>query len=308
MTQIRTRAFANRIEEYLLDPESYQEQRFDSSLFTVIKKTSPRATLYGDVFHVTKELQGICFGPHIELVMILLDHAYNCLTDNTTLQQFSHAMACAMQAFAEPITIGGCASFPDPNFLLHGIGKKTLDASIERFERNGRIIHETIARKDGFIEKHRGPIHLENDIKIFVEEGAAEDCFGLCCYITREDEEEPHGTDRSYIAKVSFFLDALHKEIYVITIQGQRVQSFNKNRSRDFARLGAMLGMDPRAFVLKKVCELGLAEGYTKIRVIRPAQHPMFIDNHSGFTARYEPVIRQAGIREENGCYLQSDL
>jgi hypothetical protein len=29
-------------------------------------------------------------------------------------------MAEAMQTFAEPIAVGGCGSFPDPIFLLHG--------------------------------------------------------------------------------------------------------------------------------------------------------------------------------------------
>lgn len=107
---------------------------------------------------------------------------------------------------------------------------------------------------------------------------------------------------------MSFFLDELNKEIYVITIQGQRVQSADKNRSRNYARLAAALAMDPRAFVLRQVCELAKAEGYVKIRVIRPEHHTMFVDNHVGFMARYEPIIRQAEITEENGCYLQGAI
>ncbi len=308
MTQIRTRAFANRIVEYLLDPASYSEKKFDSSLFTVVRKNSIRATPYGEVTSVSRELHGVCFGPHIELVMILLRHAYRGLCDSTTPRQYSRAISGAMQTFAEPIAIGGRASFPDPSFLLHGISKKNLAAAVRRFECNGRIIHETMALADAFLREYSGPLHLEHDLKMFVEEGVAEDCFGLCCYITREKEEYPHGTDKSYIAKVSFFLDALNREMYVITIQGQRVYSADKNRSRYFARLAAVLGMDPRTFVLKKVCELGRAQGYRKIRVIRPEHHPMFIDGHSGFTAQYEPVIRQAGITETCGCYLQRDL
>jgi hypothetical protein len=34
----------------------------------------------------------------------------------------------------------------------------------------------------------------------------------------------------------------------------------------------------------------------------------MFFDRHEGFMARYEPVIIQAGIDRENGCYLESSL
>ncbi|MDH3349841.1 MAG: hypothetical protein OEM02_17270 [Desulfobulbaceae bacterium] len=308
MTKIRIKAFANRVEEFLIDPSTYNEKRFDSSLFTVIKTIGTRATLYGDVSRVEKTLHGLCFGGHIELVMILLDHAYKGLTDKTTIYQYSRAIAGAMQSFATPIAVGGSGSFPDPNFLLHGINQTTLNALIKRFENNGRIIHETIALKDKFIEKYGDQVHIEHDLKILVEEGAAEDCFGLCCYITKADELDPHGTDKSYISKVSFFLDRLNKEIYVITIQGQRVYSTDKNRSRNFARLAATMGMDPRAFVLKKVCELGKSEGYETIKVIRPKHHPMFFDKHEGFMARYEPIIKQAEIKEENGCYLQKDL
>jgi len=309
MTKIRLKAFANRIEEFLIDPSSYEEKRFDSSLFTVVrKKREQPAALQGDTAIFDKELHGLCFGAHIELVMILLSHAYRGLRDKTTCHQYSQAIAEAMQSFAEPIAIGGCASFPDPNFLLHGINRTTLAAVIERFKSNGRIIHETIARKDAFIRKYGAQTNLDHGLKMLVEEGAAEDCFGLCCYITRADESHPHGTDRSYIAKVSFFLDDLYREIYVITIQGQRVNAADKSRSRDYARLAAAMGMDPRAFVLRKVCDLGRAEKYKKIKVIRPEHHPMFLDNHKGFMARYDPVIREAEINEENGCYLQSAL
>jgi hypothetical protein len=306
MTKIRSRAFANRIEEFLLDPASYEEKRFDSSLFTVVKKKRIHSTLYGDVSIVNKELHGLCFGAHIELVMILLDLAYKGLQDKTTVNQYAHAIADAMQSFATPIQVGGSASFPDPCFLLHGMNRTTINAVVKRFENNGRIIHETIARRNLFIKKYGGQTYLEHDLKMLVEEGAAEDCFGLCCYITSKDEPRPHGTDKSYIAKVSFFMDALNKEIYVISIQGQRVYTDDKNRSRKYARLAAAMGMDPRAFVLRKVCELGKAEHYTKIRVIRPEHHPMFLDSHEGFMAKYEPIIRQADINEENGCYLQS--
>lgn len=308
MTQIPLQAFTNRIKEYLKNPDYYDEKRFDSSLFTVVtakRKAEPQAGGPGGEY---QELHGLCFGAHMELVMILLAHAFKTLVDGTTIDQYSKAMAHAMQTFADPIAVGGCASFPDPNFLLHGINRTTLAAVVKRFESNGRIIHETIALRDHFIDKYGEGLMSDYGMKIHLEEGAAEDCFGLCCYITKADEPDPHGTDRSYIAKVSFFLDALNQEIYVITIQGQRVFHNDKNRSRYYARLSAKMGMDPRAFVLKKVCELGRAEEYKKIRVVRVIHHPMFLENHDGFIARYEPVVLQAGITEGNGYYLQGAL
>ena len=308
MTKIRLKAFSNRIKEYLNTPDSYDEKRFDSSLFTVIKTKRQAEPLSAGPLVEYKDLHGLCFGAHIELVMILLAQSFNGLADETTIDQFSRAMAGAMQTFSEPIAVGGCGSFPDPIFLLHGINRVTLSAAVKRFVSNGRIIHETIALKDKLIAKYGEAICLGYNLKMFLEEGVTEDCFGLCCYITKSDEPEPHGTTKSYIAKVSFFLDSSHKEIYVITVQGQRVLRNDKNRSRDYARLAAKMGMDPRTFVLKKVCELGRAEGFKKIRVVRSNHHPMFLENHAGFMAKYEPVVLNAGIVEENGCYLQGAL
>jgi len=191
---------------------------------------------------------------------------------------------------------------------LHGINKKTLTESVSQFKSNGRIIHETLAARDLFLTNHGESVCLGNGIKMLMEEGSAEDYFGICCYITKEDEKEPHGTDSTYIAKACFFLDTLNDEIIVITMQGQRVFADQKNRSRYYARLAAKLQMDPRAYVLKKICEIAKSEGYKKIRVVRPEHHPMYIDEHGGFIAKYEPIIRQAGISLENGCYLEGML
>ena len=89
MTKIRKKAFANRIEEYLTDPSSYEETRFDKSLFTVVNISCKSTTSQKSHTVIDKELHGLCFGPHIELVMILLDLAYRGLNDKTTLHQFS---------------------------------------------------------------------------------------------------------------------------------------------------------------------------------------------------------------------------
>ncbi len=308
MTKIRQGEFASRIEEYILDPACFNEERFGSSLYTVITERQEENPATGDVASIIKTLHGLCFSEYIELVMILLNQAYCGLDDSTSLKKYSTAMSAAMQDFAEPLENGSSACYPGPYFLLHGIDQHTLDDCVTQFKSNGRIIHETLAARDSFLDKYGGGMCLENGIKMYMEEGSAEDFFGICCYITSEDEKNPHGTDSSYIAKVSFFLDTLRREIIVITLQGQRVLAGQKKRSRAYARLAAKLGMDPRGYVLEEVCKIAKDELYRRVRIIRPEHHPMFLDEHPGFMARYEPVILVAGITKENGCYLESSL
>jgi hypothetical protein len=308
VTKIRQKAFANRIEEYLTSPASFEERRFDASLYSVATESRSRVMAGVVITDSVKVLHGLCFGPHIELVMILLAHAYDGLRDDTRIREYSREVSRAMQGFAEPLADGDLACYPNPSFLLHGTRKHSLGAIINQLVTNGRIIHETMARRAVFIHDHGQATPLGHGLKMLMEYGATEDCYGICCFITREDEANPRGTDLSYIAKVSFFLDGGQRELYVITIQGQRVTAAAKERSRDFARLAARLGMDPRTYVLKKVCQAAKSENFQRARIIRPRFHPMFIDSHAGFKAQYEPVIRQAGINDENGCYLEGWL
>ncbi len=308
MTRIRQRAFANRIEEYLLHPALlFDQHRFDSSLHSLVNKANSAAPPAGAAPFV-KVMRGLSFAEHMELVMILLAHAYEGLEDDTEVRQYSKAVSGAVQAFAEPLADGHLNCFPDPSFLLHGLRQLDLAAIVARLLGNGRIIHETLAARDDFIAENKGPRSLGNGIQLLMEEGAAEDRCGICCYLTKEDETEPHGTDDTYIAKVSFFLDVTAREIIVITVQGQRTYPSQKNRSRDYARLAVRLGLDPRSYLLRVLVELAGREGFRRIKVIRPAHHPMFIDKHEGFLARYEPVVKAAGISEEKGCYLEKSL
>jgi len=308
MTKIRQKAFSHRIEEYLHNSESFDEQRFDSSLYQVVKQNSSPLTSVGSSAQVVRVIRGLCFSDHIGLVMILLDRVYRGLHDQTSIKTFARAIAKALQTYAEPIADGDYACFPYPYFLLHGLGKSAIGEVVKQLEENGRVIHETLAIRAQFMREYGGAVYMEQDMKMLMEEGAAEDTSGICCYLAKSTEQQPHGTDLSYIAKVSFFLDTLHKEIIVITIQGQRIQQRNKKRSRDFARLAHKLRMDPRTYILKRLCEIGRQEAYQKIRVIRPLEHPMYLDSHCGFKARYEPIIRQAGINSESGCYLETGL
>jgi len=308
MTRIRQKAFSQCIEEYLLNSRSFDEQRFDSSLYRVVKQYRDLKTAAGTTAKAVNVIRGLSFSDHIGLVMILIDRAYRGVRGQTGTKAFACAIAKALQTYAAPIDDGDYACFPYPYFLLHGLEKSTTDAVVRQLEENGRVIHETLAIRAQFMKKYGGPLYLEQNTKMLMEEGAAEDTSGICCYLTRAAEQQPHGTDSSYIAKVSFFLDTRHKEIIVITVQGQRVQQGNRARSRDFARLAHKLLMDPRTYLLGKICEIGRREAYHKIRVIRPMEHPMFLDSHCGFKARYEPVVRQAGITTESGCYLECGL
>ncbi len=308
MTQIRQRAFSHRIEEYLHNSESFDEQRFDSSLYKVIKQNKDPLSAAGPSSQIVKVIRGLSFSDHIELVMILIDRAYRGLRDQSGVKAFAGAVAKALQTYAEPLADGDYACFPYPYFLLHGLDKTTIGEVVWQLKKNSRIMHETLALRAQFMEKLGGPVYLEQNMKMLMEEGAAEDTSGICCYLTRASEQQPHGTDCSYIAKVSFFIDTSNNEIIVITIQGQRIQQGNKARSRNFARLGHKLQMDPRAYLLKKICDIGRREAYQRIRVIRPKDHPMYLDKHCGFKARYEPIIRQAGINTECSCYLECDL
>jgi hypothetical protein len=308
VTRIRQTAFSHRIEEYLHNADSFDQQKCNSSLYKIVTQQRDKTSLPGTLGDGVKVMQGLNFSDHIGLVMMLIERAYRSLREQTEAGTFARAVAEALQTYADPIIDGDYACFPYPYFLLHGLEKPTTKEIVRKLEENGRIIHETLACRARFMAKHGGPVYLEQDTKMLMEEGAAEDTSGICCYLTKASEEHPHGTDRSYIAKVSFFLDTHNKEIIVITIQGQRIQEGNKERSRDFARLAHNLQMDPRAYILKNICKIGRQEAYHKIRVIKPHAHPMFLDNHEGFMARYEPVIREAGITVEYSCYLEGSL
>lgn len=306
MTTIRTEAFAGVLQEYLEDPAAFEQERYDASLYT-LEKTAPGLAT-PDNAGCREILCGLCFAEHIELVMILLRHGFSGLTDRTTTTEFSRAVAEAIRDFAEPLADGAPSSFPDPSFLLHGLVQTNLEAVIVQIASNGRTIHQTMANRDALIARHGSPTLLDHGIKRLLEHGCCEDYFGICSYLTLADEMDPHGTDSSYIAKTSFFLDRSGDEIIVMTMQGQRVKQNDKKRSRDYARLAARLRMDPRAWSLLQVCEIGRREGYRKVKVLRPSSHPMYLDHHNGFMGRYEPVIRQAGVVEEYGCYLRGSL
>lgn len=306
MAQINRQAFAARIKDYINNPSCFEQDFFDSSLHTVTlrEQSEPHQSEKGCLL----DLQGLCFEENIELAMILLQHGYYSLQKPANLSNYCTAMAQAVQNFAQPLAVNDPASYMEPHFLFHGLEKATIAESVAQCEENGRIIHETLLIRDSYMAKYGCKTLLGNGLQMLMENGYAEDNLGICCFITKEDEPNPHGAGNSYAAKVSFFLDTSRMEIMVITIQGQHVIKALKQRSRDYARLGARLKSDPRSYLLKKVCEVAKLAGYKRVRVIRPESHPMTIDQHGGFVARYENLIRELGINHENGCYLEASL
>ena len=303
MAQINQLAFAARIQEYINNPSCFEQERFDSSLHTVTVREPSRFEQGGLL-----DLQGLCFEEYIELVMILLEHGYHSLQKPASLATYCRAMAQAVQRFAQPLAVNDPASYMEPHFLLHGLEKATIAESVAQCEDNGRIIHETMEGRAGYMAQYGCKTLLGNGLQMMMENGFAEDKLGICCFITKVDEPNPNGAGNCYTAKVSFFLDTTHMEITIITIQGQRVIKTMKNRSRDYARLGAQLNIDPRGYLLKKVCEVAKLAGYKRVRVIRPESHPMTIDQHGGFVAHYGNLIRDQGITHEKDCYLEGDL
>lgn len=306
MAQINQQAFAARIKDYINNPSCFEQDFFDSSLHTVTlrEQSEPHQGEKGCLL----DLQGLCFEEYIELVMILLEHGYYSLQKPANLSSYCTAMAQAVQNFAQPLAVNDPASFMEPHFLFHGLEKTTIAESVAQCEENGRIIHETLKIRESYMAKYGCKTLLGNGLQMMMENGFAEDNLGICCFITKEDELNPHGAGNSYAAKVSFFLDTSRMEITIITIQGQHVIKALKKRSRDYARLGARLKSDPRSYLLKQVCEVARLAGYKRVRVIRPESHPMTIDQHGGFVARYENLIRELGINHENGCYLEASL
>ncbi|MDD2465212.1 MAG: hypothetical protein PHI97_14540 [Desulfobulbus sp.] len=306
MAQINQQAFAARIREYINNPACFEQEFFDSSLHTVTVRVQPTSP------QVEKgcllDLQGLCFEEYIELVMILLKHSYHSLQKPARLTTYCAAMAQAVQSFAKPLAVNDPASYMEPHFLLHGLEKATIAESVAQCVDNGRIIHETLDVRARYMAQYGCRTLLGNGLQMMMEDGFAEDNLGICCFISKEDEPNPNGGGNGYAAKVSFFLDTSQMEITIITIQGQQVNKAVKNRSRDYARLGARLKIDPRGYLLKKVCEVAKLAGYKRVRVIRPEFHPLTIDQHGGFVARYDNLIRELGITYENDCYLEGSL
>jgi len=288
MATIDQEGFAEKVRQYMAHPEMYGPEA---------------AGMFVDLS--LQENGGISFGGNTKCAMELIRRAYSYLQDGTDISIYSKAVAGAMQHFAEPLLL---RSLVWPHFLLHGIERESLDGVINKIQDNSRIIHETIERQ--FTFSSRNVRDDSSGLFIYFSGGTYEDSFGIASHLMNEDNGFIYHTP-PYLAKVSFFLDETNKEVYVITIQGQKPSEHideAKKQGREFARVTAKLGMDPRTYLLKHIMDSRRKKGYKKAKVIRPHHHPYWIEQHEGFTGKYEPIILQAGIDQENGCYLEAEL
>ena len=96
-------------------------------------------------------MRGLNFSNHIGLVMFLIESSYRSLREETDAGTFARAVAKALQTYA---------CFPYPYFLFHGLDKLTTEEVVKKLEKNGRIMHETLACRARFMAKHGGPAIL----------------------------------------------------------------------------------------------------------------------------------------------------
>lgn len=304
MVNIDVSGFAGRIRNYLESPERFSQEAVVDTLDLV----DPQSR-FG-------KRKGITFGYNTKLVMDLLARAYY-LSNGNDKPSFSDRVAHAIQNFATP--------FPErdnlcyPHFLFHGLVQPNIDDVIAKIESNSRIIHETLNNRDEIMKEH-GSVALEGGLQLAMDHGVTDDYFGIA-YLLAKDDAILLSSSYGYIAKTSFFVDKTIGDVYVMTIQGRGFDSHNPVRTshlsekeksleaeREYGRIGNVIGMGPRRFTLQKVMDFGRGNGFRRIRVIKPEEHPMFIERHKGFLANYESVIKKAGIKDDNGCYLERVL
>jgi len=326
MVKIDTAGFVHKIEEYNVNPDR-PEDWFHPSGTLMLNDGSVESTLCIPVERHSMyeghnlsfvEAHGIRFGYTTVLVMQLIDRAYNGLADRCNIRKYGEAVAEAMQNFARP--------FPDeqselcyPHFLLHGLVQPTLEEVIDKIDSNGRIIHETLEVGRKLMDEY-GQVNLDGNLRLLMSSGCTDDYFGIAHLLAKQDAILVSSAS-SYITKASFFVDMTNKDIYVMTLQGRRFGPHDPVRAahpssqekrfeaeREYSRIGNVLGMGPRRFILTKVMDFGRDKGFKRIRVIKPEEHPMFIERHEGFFGNYEPVIRKVGITEENDCYFECRL
>jgi hypothetical protein len=324
MTSIDEKLFAQKIEEYLVNQNSFNEDRIEEALKnkhafeTVDSVVYGKETSYFDFY----QFAGIRFGGNTGLVMQLLKRAYDGLAVKPDVKEFSQSMTSAMQYFAKLFKEEDRdAHLCYPHFLLHGINKPSLEEAVDKFRNNARIIHETIDVSRELIKKtnhsfmkkwESGEREICENYCNMLYNGLGDDYFGIS-YCILHSKQITIGSGCGYVAKTSFLLDQTNKDLYVILIQGGRFgkegkESGAEERRRRWNEIQKVTGKDPRTLVLMKIKELGKELGMKRIRVIKPEHHPMFIEGHKGFTGKYELVIRNAGINIENECYLEEKL
>lgn len=307
--KINESAFASELKSYF-NTHQFDSTKVDSTLRTCIAQC--KQSKYSGVDHACN---GLRFGYTGELMLLLIERAFNELEHKVRIDEYCAGIARSMQHFANGFKEKD-ADLCYSHFLMHAINQSLLEKVINKIENNARIIHETQAELPNFISSLNPPVQMSHDLKLGFDRGQTDDYFGICNYMYDESLKYASGCS-DYIAKFSIFLDVTNKIVYGFTVQGRMVEKKkmpngqyekDKEKGRDFLRLTAKIGMDPRAFVIKTVADIAHAKGYSKIKILKPEHHPMFIERHAGFTGKYLPIIKQAGIQKENGYYLERDL
>ncbi len=301
MVVINETGFAEKIEEYLKSPEKFNQEAVVDTLDPIDQQSK------------WNKRKGITFGHNTKLVMQLLARSYSSLPKETDQSYFSQEVAKAVQHFAHPFPNQDNLCYP--HFLFHGLVKPSLEDVVDKLRNNSRIIHETLKEKEKIITRHKTEKVTEN-LQLLMSNGLTDDYFGIAYLLVKQDSPLVSSAS-GYVAKASFFIDRTENEIYVITLQGRRYESLGdhskkeervKEGEREYSKIGNILGMSPRRFILTKLMEYGRENGFTRIKVIGPEEHPMAIENHNGFFGSYEAVVRKAGINKEVECYLKAEL
>lgn len=231
-----------------------------------------------------------------------LTRAYASVTEQVSPASFATEVAALLQEFAGGVDESGFLAYPD--FLLHDTEHPTLSEVLSSIGRNIRIMHNTLAVREELMAKCF-PVQPHPRYRIVAGNGQCEDHLGISTKLLALGSS--HNLD--YISMVSFFLDLESKDAYVITVQGKRFKVAGRNDGFiDYSRAAGYLNMSPRVCHLKEVSGLLANEGFQRIRVIHPDDHPFTKDSHDGWYGGYEPIIKKAGIGTRNGCYLEADL
>lgn len=244
----------------------------------------------------------MCYGDPEGIAAIA--RSFNQLQQPTSLERFAALVTESLQRFAQNYsedTHNLCYA----HFLLHGLALPSAREVAAKIDDNARIISETSKVQDSFLQQMLPKIPVDGYV-FKLERGDTDDFNGISLQL--------QSTARSFsnvFAKVGFFIDTSSSSAIVINVQGRRILNTSdeqfkrqqKEEGRQFARLAARLGMDPRAYVLTKAFTLLEAFGVKEIRAIRPEEHVMAIGNHRGFRANYRHVLESVGMQPIDDTY-----
>lgn len=90
-----------------------------------------------------------------------------------------------------------------------------------------------------------------------------------------------------------------------MTIQGPQFSKLKEqNRQFEYSSAAGAFGTDPRSYHLQAIAQIFREQGFSGIKVIRAAAHPLTIERHPGFSGKFEKAVRKAGINIESEQYL----